>query len=203
LIKDIQVKEILKSQLNFSYKSIHKLEEFVEALLDYNKQYNLIAKSTESDVWNRHVLDSAQLVKYIDFHKPGSLADLGSGGGFPGLVLGIYNENLKFHVKLYEKSPVKCDFLSNFAKNENIEIIKGDVNNYNLENKYIVSRAFKKLPEILRFSRENVKKGHKLIVLKGKSAQDEINKALKYYKFDYKLEKSITDKDSKIIVVNF
>ena len=59
----------------------------------------------------RHILDSAQLVKFIDF-KSGSLADLGTGAGFPGVVIAIFNENKDFHVKLYEKSPVKRNFLN-------------------------------------------------------------------------------------------
>ena len=89
-----EVQSHLLKKLNFSSDDLNKLSIFHDELLRFNKRYNLVSKSTESDVWNRHVLDSAQLVKYIDFHKPGSLADLGSGGGFPGLVLGIYNENL-------------------------------------------------------------------------------------------------------------
>ena len=66
----------------------------------------------------------------------------------------------------------------------------------------MVFRAFKKLPELLKISRENHKKSHKMIILKGKNAQEEINKALKTDKFDYKLFKSITDSKSKIIVSN-
>ena len=64
-------------------------------------------------------------------------------------------------------------------------------------------RAFKKLEKIIQVSREIVKKPHKLIVMKGQNAQEDLNKALKNENYDYKLEKSITNKDSKIVIINF
>ena len=67
---------------------------------------------------------------------------------------------------------------------------------------YIVCRAFKKLPEMLRISRETVKRPHKLIVMMGKSAQDELNKASKGMIYKYKLVPSITESDSKILLVD-
>jgi len=69
---------ILKEQLNFSDNSINKLKLFSEDLMIANQKHNFISKNSESDLWKRHILDSAQLVKFIDF-KSGSLADLGTG----------------------------------------------------------------------------------------------------------------------------
>ena len=96
-MQDKQVINILQNQLNFSIKSIKKLKIFTNKLIRANKKYNFISKSTEANMWHRHVLDSAQLVKFIDFSKS-SLSDLGSGAGFPGLVIAIFNENKDFHV---------------------------------------------------------------------------------------------------------
>ena len=76
------------------------------------KFYNLISKSTESSIWFRHILDSAQLIKHINMKNSTHLSDFGSGGGFPGIILAIYNKNPDFHVKLYEKSAVKREFLN-------------------------------------------------------------------------------------------
>ena len=109
-MQDKEVINILQNQFNFSSKSIEDLNIFVDALIIANKKHNLISRSTEADIWHRHILDSAQLVKFVDFSK-GSLSDLGSGAGFPGLVLSIFNNNKDFHVKLFEKSPVKRAFL--------------------------------------------------------------------------------------------
>ena len=197
-----KVINILQKKLNFSPKSIAALKIFVDALINANQKHNFISKSTESDIWHRHVLDSAQLVKFIDFSK-GSLSDLGSGAGFPGLVLAIFNKNQDFHVKLYEKSPVKRAFLKEIINKLSINVeIKGNIYEEIVDSDYIVSRAFKKLEVLLQVSREIVKKSHKIIVLKGQNAQEDLKKALKREKYDYKLKDSITNKRSKIIIVD-
>ena len=201
-MQDKEVINILRNQLKFSSKSIEKLQIYVNALINANKKHNFISKSTETDIWHRHILDSAQLVKFIDFSK-GSLSDLGSGAGFPGLVLAIFNENKDFHVKLYEKSPVKRAFLSEIRNKLSVKAeIKGNVYDETIDTDYVVSRAFKKFELIIQVSREIVKKSHKLIVLKGQNAQEDLKKAFKSEKYPYKLEDSITNKDSKIIIVD-
>jgi len=192
----------LKTLLKFSTDDLDKLHIFHEELLKFNKKYNLISKSTESDIWHRHILDSAQLVKYIDFNSNESLSDMGSGAGFPGVILAIFNKNPSFHVKLYEKSNVKCDFLDNVRNKISVEYdIFGDYKNEDITSYYVVSRAFKKLEEIIRISREIIKVNHKLIILKGRNAENEINKLKPYENFIYNAEGSITDPDSKILVI--
>ena len=104
--------KVLKSELEFRDSSIDKLKLFHDYLLDYNKRYNLISKSTEKSIWFRHILDSAQLLKFLKGKKPNDIADFGSGAGFPGIILAIQSQNKKFHVKLYEKSSVKREFLN-------------------------------------------------------------------------------------------
>ena len=201
-MQDKEVINILQNQLNFSSKSIAALNTFVDALISANKKHNFISKNTESDIWHRHILDSAQLVKFVDFSK-GSLSDLGSGAGFPGLILAIFNKNKDFHVKLYEKSPVKRAFLKEISNKLSIKVeIKGNIYEEILDSDYIVSRAFKKMEIIIQVSREIVKKPHKIIVLKGQNAQEDIKKAFKREKYDYKLEDSITNKESKVIIVD-
>ena len=109
-MQENEVINILQNQLNFSKKTISDIKIFVDELLKANKKHNYISKSNENIVWHRHILDSAQLVKFIDFTK-GSLSDLGTGAGLPGLIIALFNKNKDFHVKLYEKSPVKRAFL--------------------------------------------------------------------------------------------
>ena len=199
-MRELEVIKILQEKLKFTDQSINKLKMLETELLNANKKYNFIAKSTEDSIWSRHILDSAQLVKYINF-KQGSLSDLGSGAGFPGLVLAIYNQNFNFHVKLYEKSPVKRDFLDEMIDKLKIKAeLYPNVFDGNIESEYIVSRAFKKLDKIIQVSREMIKRPHKLIILKGQNAQEEANKAFKSQKYSYKLEESMTDKKSRIII---
>ena len=200
-MQQLEVINILKKSLNFSDHSIVKLKKFTNLVLNENQNYNLNAKSTENQIWHRHILDSAQLVKFIDFNLS-SMADLGTGAGFPGLVVEIFNKNKAFHVKLYEKSPVKRQFLKGVIKqlSLNSEVL-GDVQDEELNSETIVCRAFKKLDKVIQVSREIAKKPHKLIILKGQNAQEEINKSFNTKKYPYKLEDSITNKASKIILM--
>ena len=86
----VKSKLILVKDLNFNEKKLKLLELFVQETLNYNQKYNLISKNSEKDIWTRHVLDSAQLIKHIDHKNLHSLADLGTGAGFPGIILSIY-----------------------------------------------------------------------------------------------------------------
>ena len=202
-MQEQEVISILQNQLNYTAKNISDIKIFINELLKANKKHNFISKSTEQVIWHRHILDSAQLVKFIDFSKS-SLSDLGSGAGFPGLILALFNKNKDFHVKLYEKSPVKRSFLMDMSDILSLKIeILGDVYENSIDSDYIVSRAFKKLEAIIQVSREIAKKSHKLIILKGQNAQEELKKAFNKEKYDYKLENSITNEDSKIIIVDF
>ena len=197
---------VLVKNLNFNHKQLKLIELFVQEVLNYNHKYNLISRNSEKDIWNRHVLDSAQLVKHIDHINFNSLSDLGTGAGFPGIILSIfYSDILTFHVKLFEKSKVKVNFIRDIIKKldlKHVEIYDNDYQSHKLNTDYIVCRAFKKLPEILRISRETAKRPHKLIVMMGKSAQDELNKASKGMIYKYKLVPSITESDSKLLLVD-
>ena len=197
-----QIKEFLREKLNFSNKSIQKLEIFLRILLKYNSKYNLIAKSTEKIAWERHILDSAQILRLINGDVR-EISDLGTGAGFPGVIISIYDEIDKFHVKLYEKSSVKRNFLSLIRKKLNLKFdILDNVENYNINSDLIICRAFKKLDKIIDISREKIKKPHKMIILKGKNAEEELNKISLNRNYNYKLKQSITDKESKIILID-
>ena len=204
MITETEVKRILVHEFKFDAQKIKKLDNFAKNLLIYNKKRNLIAKSTEKQVWDRHILDSAQLIKFIDTKYCTGIADLGAGAGFPGIILALYYQNYNFHVKLYEKSPIKSLFLQNMSKLLRLKckIIYSDVNSIKIDSNHIVCRAFRKLPYILNISRENCVKKHKIIIMKGKNAQEEINNTSKMRNYKYRLENSITDNDSKIIILS-
>tara|TARA_B110000902_G_scaffold263626_1_gene343122 strand:+ start:771 stop:1391 length:621 start_codon:yes stop_codon:yes gene_type:complete len=199
-----EVKSTLLIKLHFTQDALYKLDTFCKEVISYNQKFNLISKSTIENIWDRHVLDSAQLVKFIDFKDEFSLSDLGTGAGFPGIVLAIFNKNPKFHVKLYEKSRVKTKFLISICDKLKIKanIYEDDYRTHNIDSNYVVSRAFKKLEEHIRISREIIKVSHKLIILKGKSAEQEIKKLNNKFNYSYTLEKSITSPDSKIVIVD-
>ena len=198
-----EVRLILLNKLHFTQDSLYKLDAFCREVIQYNQKFNLISKTTEDTIWDRHVLDSAQLVKFIKFDDGLSLSDLETGAGFPGIVIAIFNRNTKFHEKLYDKSRVKIRFLKELCQklNINADIYENDYRSHEINSNYVVSRAFKKLEEHINISREIVKVNHKLIILKGKNAEDEIKKLSKKLDYRYILEKSITSPDSKIVII--
>ncbi len=197
----VLVKKYLRENLGFSNKKIQKIHKYIDLLLIFNKKYNLISKSTEKEIWNRHILDSAQIIKYIDFNKGHILSDFGSGAGLPGVIISIANTNRNFHVKLYEKSPVKRDFLADIQKITQFDIEKNVYDYEVIKSDYVVCRAFKKLDLIFDISREKIKNPHKLIILKGKNALNDLKKLPKDKNYRYKTVDSVTDRDSKIIIV--
>ena len=196
------IKYLIK-EYNFSRNAIDRVVKFKNKLLAANKKINLISNSTIKNIWIRHIIDSAQIIPF--FTKSGGLniVDLGTGAGFPGIIISIYDIINTFHVKLYEKSPLKRAFLNDVKKSLDLKCeIYDNVYTHKIEADIVVCRAFKKLDEIIKISREIVKKPHKIIILKGKSAQSEINKLSLPPNYSYKLYKSVTEKDSKIIIIN-
>ena len=106
-MKNEDIYDLLQN-FGFSQSSLHKLQIYAQSLLIYNKKYNLISKNTEEQLWERHILDCAQIVNFLD-KKTLKIADFGSGAGLPGIIMALFSD--KFHVKLYEKSSVKSSFL--------------------------------------------------------------------------------------------
>lgn len=176
------------------------LEDYVLAILQENQNFNFIGKSTILDIWERHILDSAQLMRFIQ-NKNAKFADLGSGAGFPGMVLSILGLR---EMHLIEKAFRKADFLRKAklfspnrvfvhqAKLEEMVAIEFDC---------IVSRALAPLPGLLEHSRKFLKKDGYCLFLKGKNLPQEIVDAKKNFQFEYELHPSLTSSESNIIKV--
>ena len=116
-MSESHVKTILSDRLSVSRETIDDLDVLVHHLKKWNKTINLVGKSTVEDVWPRHILDSAQ-VWQLRPKSLGKWVDLGSGGGFPGLVLAILAKteapDVVFH--LIESDARKCAFLRNVSR---------------------------------------------------------------------------------------
>jgi len=192
--------------LNVSRETFPELEEFRSLILAKNKQINLISSNTEAISRERHIIDSAQIIDFIDKNDNLCL-DIGSGTGLPGIVLAIImkhkKSNMKFH--LYEKSYHKSNFLKEVSKkfDLNTKIIQKDVFlEKNLVTDVIVARAFKPLPIILELVNSNFIKFKSIILFLGKNGKEMLDAALSKWQFEYKEKKSLTSEDSSLIKIS-
>ncbi len=191
---------------NVSRETNQKFFIFEGLLKKWNQKVNLVSSNTLSDFMVRHVLDSLQLVQFANTDD-GVWLDIGSGGGFPGIPLAIYSKEKypKFKFKLMDSNSKKCHFLENVCENLNIEatVICGRMELAEAVNcDYIVSRAVAPLNELLEYSRRHRKKIGKSLFLKGKNLEKEISVARKSWIFNYRIHKSVTHGDGKIIEIS-
>ena len=191
--------------LNVSRETCNDLERLISMIQEKNKKINIISKKTEEKetIRHRHILDSAQIVDFVDLNC-NTTCDLGTGGGMPGLIVAIAMKKIKNRMKinLYEKSHNKCVFLKEVSKklNLNTEIIHKDIFTVkNIETGTIMSRAFKPMPVILNLINENFKKYKNIILFMGSTGRKVLNEALKEWDLDFEVKKSLTSEDSFIL----
>ncbi len=191
--------------LNVSRETCNDLEHLISMIQEKNKEINIISKKTNEKgvIRQRHILDSAQIVDFVDLNS-NTTCDLGTGGGMPGLIVAIAMKKIKntMKINLYEKSHNKCVFLKEVSKklNLNTEIIHKDIFTVkNIETGTIMSRAFKPMPVILNLVKENFKKYKNIIFFMGSSGKKILNATLKEWDLDYEVKKSLTNDESFIL----
>jgi len=190
-----------------SRETIISLKKYELELIKANKFQNLVGKSTINDIWIRHFLDSAQAIDFID-ENDNSLIDLGSGAGFPGLVLAIMAKDRKIpiKIKLIEKSPKKTKFLENLIDELDLdtEVINQDIlnNQKKIFGDVFVSRAFKPLKIILELIHSYSENWKKIIIFLGKTGKTELLQASKNWDIGYKQRVSVTNNDSVVVEIN-
>ena len=193
--------------LDVSHETLKDLDEYSNSIVLKNKTINLISKSTEKSIKQRHIEDSAQTIEFIDNKDIKICTDLGSGAGLPGIVLGILmkTKNPVFKVILYEKSYHKSIFLREMSKkfNLNSEIRQKNIfDEKNLSTDVIISRAFKPLPIIFQIAQNNFKNFKYIILFLGKTGKNILHDALKSWTFDCEEKKSSTNQESLIVKIS-
>jgi len=202
--------EILNSHprindLNVSRETFLDLENYISLILEKNKKINIISQNTASKnmIIERHIIDSAQIIDFVDLNS-NTTTDLGSGAGFPGIVVAIILKNMKnnMDVHLYEKSYHKSHFLKEVSEklNLNTKVFQKNIFEIkNLETGTIMSRAFKPMPVVLDLVYENFSKYKNLIFFLGKNGKKVFKNSKKRWNMDYIEKKSLTSEDSFLI----
>jgi len=190
--------------LGVSRESLARLETLVSVALAWQERINLISPSTIPEIWKRHVLDSAQLLPFLPVNTA-RIADLGSGGGFPGLVLAA---TTKAEIHMFESNGKKVSFLQEALRKMGV---KAQVHRTRLEQNLapvdmpevqaVTARAFAPLGELLGYASPFMARGAPGLFHKGQDIDTELTEAAKAWTITYQKHSSLTDSQSVILEV--
>ena len=202
---EIFTKYPLIKKLNVSRETCLDFEKFIFMILDKNKEINIVSSENANKdiIMNRHIIDSAQVIDFVDFNY-NTTCDLGTGGGFPGLVTAIVAKNMKkdIKIKLFEKSYHKSSFLVEVSRklNLNTEVIQEDIfKTPELKSGTIMARAFKPLPVVLDLVHKKFLTYKNLIIFMGKTGKKILEKTLINWELEFEEKKSISSEDSFLL----
>ena len=186
--------------IEVSRETQDKLDRFVALLLDENERQNLIGRSTVEEIWERHIADSAQLVRFAP-RPDSSWLDIGSGAGLPGLVIAILSEG---RVTLAEPRKLRADLLNHAVEALCLgnRVIVHAAKAERLTGKFdvITARAVGSLGNLLGISQHLSTDKTIWVLPKGKSAQSELDEARRAWQGEFRLEPSLTSGEAAILV---
>jgi 16S rRNA (guanine527-N7)-methyltransferase len=187
-----------------SRETLAQLKIHADMLADCNARHNLVSAGSLADVWRRHFWDSAQLIPYIPT-SAASLVDLGSGAGFPGLVIAeILRERPRFRVVLYEATTKKCRFLQSVATRLNlqVEIRQGRIEDAAPEIfDCIIARACAPLAKLLAYAQRFWGKETVALLLKGQNVEVELTESNKSWRMEVIRHQSRSDPSGVILEI--
>lgn len=190
--------------MNVSRETDLKLRRYHDLLVEWQGMMNLVSKNSLPHAWERHFEDSLQVLPLLPA-GPAVLADIGSGAGFPGMVIAIARPDIKVH--LVESIAKKCRFLDTVSRETNIPV---SIHNVRIESvagtfkaDIVTARALANLSALLDYAAPWVKANPavSLIFMKGMQADSEVQEAQKTWSFDLKEIPSRTDENAKILVL--
>lgn len=191
-------------EMNVSRETHDSLGALVALVEEWNPAINLISKGSVSDIWRRHLEDSAQIIALA---KLGAYwIDIGSGGGFPGVVAAIILKEIspKTQVILVESDVRKATFLRQAALvlKLSYHTYNARIESLNLPRAATVSaRALAPLPKLLGFTERLVEVGGVCLLMKGENYQEELDTARQSWSFDCDVTKSLTNANAAILKV--
>jgi 16S rRNA (guanine527-N7)-methyltransferase len=206
----IEYKFIMEKNIDIPCGIKDKFEKYEALLIKWQKAINLVSKNTLDDIYNRHILDSLQLVQYLPEDKSVKIIDLGSGAGFPSVVLAMYGYENVYAIESDER---KCLFMEEVSRETNtkINIINKRIENVSKEDLrideneeiWITARALAKIDELVIMSKHLANKNTNYLFLKGKTVFDELKKAKEQFDFQPVLFDSMTNSEAKVVKIAF
>ena len=198
-------KNLFLKSFNVSRETLIGFCEYESLLLKWNRKINLISKNTLTDIWNRHFLDSGQIIKHVDASRKRWI-DIGSGAGFPGLVIALLLRDRKIDCELIlvEKNTKKVFFLNEVVRklDLNVKVVNDDIGALEpLKADILTARAFSELNYLIQIAHIHRADKGICLFLKGKNYRFELDKTLNYWFFDYDVVDSLSNPSGKIIRV--
>lgn len=194
------------TEFNVSRETAERLDSYVSLLFDWQTRMNLVARSTLPQVWTRHVADSLQVLDLAPDAR--RWVDLGSGAGFPGMVVACaLADRPDAQVHLIESTGKKCAFLREAAT---VTGVPAHVHNVRIEDyvdrlkdkvEIVTARALAPLHTLCGYAAPLMEKGAKALFLKGQDVDAELTEASRYWKMSATLERSRTDPHGRIVVI--
>lgn len=196
--------DAILDDLNVSRETLHRLKVFEELLHKWNPKINLISKKSAHETWNRHILDSAQAFGLCASWS--AWGDIGSGGGFPGLVVAILAEDFdtRQHVTLIESDIRKATFLRTVVRElglsatveasriEAVDPMNADV---------LSARALASLDHLLGFAERHMKPDGTALFFKGETWEKEVEEAQRSWSFSFVAHRSRTDPKAAVLEI--
>lgn len=198
-----EARQWVKDQFDVSRETWDRLETYVSLLIEESADQNLIAASTLESVWQRHIVDSAQLLKLLpDDSRTGRWLDLGSGPGLPGLVVAILSN---WEVTLLESRRGRIQFLTRCVQEldlPNARVAGCQLAAYNPDgpSDVISARAFAPMPRLLEGAARLADLNTLWLLPKGRNAQSELDMIRASWQGEFQMKQSLTSDESKIIV---
>lgn len=179
--------------------AVDRLDRYAALLLAENRRQNLIARSTETSLWARHLLDSAQLLRFVRAEDR-SWLDVGSGAGLPGIVIAALG---RWEVTLVEPRRRRSEFLTRAVRELQLadtRVIGGDVRMLKGSYDVVSARAVASVAELLSWTRTCTTEATRFVLPKGRSAADDVDTARRQWHGSFHVEQSVTDPDGRIVI---
>ena len=181
----------------------HRFDQF---LLEQNQIHNLVSRNSIEDRLKRHFLDSIQLLPHLP-ETPASILDLGSGAGFPALVIAGATVERGHHVTMVESIAKKTNFLMAAARLmdiNNVTVIRERIEAINSQAKFhvVMARALASLPELIRYARPFLNPAGYCLFMKGERHAEELENARQDWSFEVRSHQSITEEAARILEIH-
>jgi len=186
--------------LEITAEQLEKCDHYAAKLAQWNEKIKLIGPATKNHIYTRHILDSAQFLPYV---PRGTIVDVGSGGGMPGLVWAIF---LNQPITLCERITKKAAFLKAMVREldlaDHCDVLADDITSEKRQFDVITARAVTPIEDFLTLTQYQLAKNGLYLLMKGGRYNEEIDMAMKKWAFDVHLHDSLTEENAKLVVLS-